>query len=115
MGNPGLALARVTVGAQHSGSGDPVGAISGRSIPFDRIACLMLLLASQGIVAPASAELAWPELCARLDAAGERQPDEVRRYRILLNDEPAGQEGSGSGARAHESAFWSIPASKLMS
>ena len=29
---------------------------------------------------------------ARLDAAGERQPDEVRRYRILLNDEPAGQE-----------------------
>jgi Family of unknown function (DUF6134) len=61
-------------------------------MPFDRIACLMLLLASQGIVAPASAELAWPELCARLEAAGERQPDEVRRYRLLLNDEPAGEE-----------------------
>jgi hypothetical protein len=59
---------------------------------FDRIACLMLLLASQGIVAPVDAELAWPDLCARLDGAGERQPDEVRRYRILLNDEPAGQE-----------------------
>jgi hypothetical protein len=61
-------------------------------MPFDRITCLMLLLASQGVVAPASAELAWPELCARLEAAGERQPDEVRRYRLLLNDEPAGQE-----------------------
>jgi hypothetical protein len=59
---------------------------------FERISLLILLLASQGVVAPAWAELAWPDLCARLEAAGERQPDEVRRYRMLLNDEPAGQE-----------------------
>jgi hypothetical protein len=60
-------------------------------MPFDRIASLILLLA-QGGVAPAYAELAWPELCQRLNVAGERQPDEVRRYRMLLNDRPAGQE-----------------------
>jgi hypothetical protein len=57
---------------------------------FDRIAFLLLL--AQGIVAPARAELAWPELCARLDSAGGRQPDEVRRYRMRLNDRPAGRE-----------------------
>jgi len=57
---------------------------------FDRIAFLLLL--AQGIVAPAQAELAWPDLCARLDGAGGRQPDEVRRYRMRLNDRPAGRE-----------------------
>ena len=57
---------------------------------LDRIAFLLLLV--QGIVAGAHAELAWPDLCERLDVAGERQPDEVRRYRMLLNDRPAGQE-----------------------
>jgi hypothetical protein len=31
-------------------------------------------------------------LCKRLDVASERQPDEVRRYRMLLNDQPAGRE-----------------------
>ena len=60
-------------------------------MPVDRIA-LLLLLASQGIMAPVWAELARPELCARLDGAGDRQPDEVRRYRMLLNDQPAGRE-----------------------
>jgi hypothetical protein len=60
-------------------------------MPFDRIAFILLLLA-QGVAAPAWAELAWPELCARLDGAGERAPDEVRRYRMRLNDAPAGQE-----------------------
>jgi hypothetical protein len=59
---------------------------------FDRIAPLMLLLASHGIVAPAHAELAWPDLCARLDGPGEREPDEIRRYRMRLNDQPAGLE-----------------------
>jgi hypothetical protein len=58
---------------------------------FVRIA-LLALLASQTIVASAVAELAWPELCARLEVALERQPDEVRRYRMLLNDRPAGEE-----------------------
>ncbi len=43
-------------------------------------------------MAPAHAEVAWPELCARLDRASERPPDEVRRYRMWLNDEPAGRE-----------------------
>jgi hypothetical protein len=57
---------------------------------LDRIAFLLLL--AQGIAAPAMAELAWPKFCARLDAAGEREPDEVRRYRMLLNDRPAGEE-----------------------
>jgi Family of unknown function (DUF6134) len=57
-----------------------------------RIVCLAVLLSSQVFVAPAYAELARPVLCERLDVAGERQPDEVRRYRMLLNDRPAGQE-----------------------
>jgi hypothetical protein len=60
-------------------------------MPFDRIA-FILLLACQGVVAPAHAGLAWPDLCARLDVAGERQPDEVRRFRMRLNDQPAGRE-----------------------
>ena len=59
---------------------------------FQRIAPLILLLASHGIAAPARAELAWPDLCARFDLAGERQPDEIRRYRMRLNDRPAGLE-----------------------
>ncbi|HEX5077706.1 MAG TPA: hypothetical protein VFV80_01065, partial [Geminicoccaceae bacterium] len=41
---------------------------------------------------PAHAELAWPALCERLEAPAARQPDEVRRYRMLLNDRPAGRE-----------------------
>jgi hypothetical protein len=64
--------------------------ISDRGMSLDRIAFLLLLV--QGIVAPAHAELAWPDLCERLDFAGERRPDEVRRYRMLLNDRLAGQE-----------------------
>jgi hypothetical protein len=52
----------------------------------------VLLLAAQGLAAPARAELEWPALCERLEVAGERQPDEVRRYRMRLNDQPAGQE-----------------------
>lgn len=55
-----------------------------------RIALLLLL--AQGVAAPAWAELAWPELCTRVNDAGERQPDEVRRYRMLLNGRPAGPE-----------------------
>ena len=57
---------------------------------LDRIAFFLLL--AQGVVAPAWADLAWPDLCARLEVANARQPDEVRRYRMRLNDEPAGQE-----------------------
>ena len=63
--------------------------VSGRGM-VERIAFLLLL--AQGIVAPAWAELAWPGLCARLDLAGEREPDEIRRYRMRLNDRPAGVE-----------------------
>ena len=61
-------------------------------MPIGRMVYVAALLVSQSIAAPADAELAWPGLCARLEAAGERQPDEVRRYRMLLNDRPAGQE-----------------------
>lgn len=53
-------------------------------------ALVLLMLLGQGTTA--YAELAWPELCARLEIAGEQQPDEVRRYRMLLNDRPAGEE-----------------------
>lgn len=60
-------------------------------MPFGRIAFISLL-AGLSLVAPVRAELAWPSLCERLGAAGERQPDEVRRYRMLLNDRPAGLE-----------------------
>jgi hypothetical protein len=42
-------------------------------------------------VAPVRAEVAWPDLCARREVAG-KPPDEVRRYRMLLNDRLAGQE-----------------------
>jgi hypothetical protein len=61
-------------------------------MPIGRIACLAALVACQSIVVPVQAELAWPGLCARLDGTIDRQPDEVRRYRMLLNDRPAGQE-----------------------
>jgi hypothetical protein len=61
-------------------------------MPIGRMVYVAALLVSQSIAAPADAELAWPGLCARLEAAGARQPDEVRRYRMLLNDRPAGQE-----------------------
>jgi hypothetical protein len=55
-----------------------------------RIAFLLLL--AQAVAAPAGAELARPDLCERRDVAGERPPDEVRRYRMLLNERLAGQE-----------------------
>jgi hypothetical protein len=68
----------------------PPAMISDRVMSLDRIAFLLLLV--QGIVAPAHADLAWPDLCERVDVAGKRRPDEVRRYRMLLNDRPAGRE-----------------------
>jgi hypothetical protein len=60
-------------------------------MPIGRVGSLILFLAlAPG--SPARAELAWPALCARLEVASERQPDEERRYRMLLNDRPAGWE-----------------------
>ncbi len=53
---------------------------------------LIAALLALGLVAPVHAELAWPDLCARREVAGGRPPDEVRRYRMLLNDLPAGEE-----------------------
>jgi hypothetical protein len=85
-----------------------------------RTAYLAALLACQSIVAPARAELAWPALCGRLEAASGRQPDEVRRYRMLLNDRPAGQEvfrfwGEGGDVRVlvntrFDGNIWLFPA-----
>jgi hypothetical protein len=65
-------------------------AIPGLGMAFERIAFL-LLLAAQGVTAPAHG-LERPALCERLESAGARQPDEVRRYRMRLNDQPAGHE-----------------------
>ncbi len=53
---------------------------------------LVAALLALGLVAPVHAELAWPDLCARREVAVGRPPDEVRRYRMLLNDLPAGEE-----------------------
>jgi hypothetical protein len=79
------------VRAQHPATfGDDRRALSGRAM-LDRIA-LLLLLTSPAIAAPAAANVAWPELCARLEDAAEREPDEIRRYRMLLNGRPAGEE-----------------------
>jgi hypothetical protein len=62
-------------------------------MPIEQFACLILILAlAQSIAAPARSEVAWPPLCARIDAAAEREPDEVRRYVMFLNDQPAGRE-----------------------
>ena len=44
-------------------------------MPIGRMVYVAALLISQSIAAPADAELAWPGLCARLEAAGKRQPD----------------------------------------
>jgi hypothetical protein len=49
-------------------------------------------LACLGIVAPAYAELAWPDWCVRPGRASGRSPDEIRQYRMRLNDRPAGRE-----------------------
>lgn len=60
---------------------------------IERVASLLLILAfAQGIAGAARSELAWPALCARMAAGVEREPDEVRRYRMFLNDQPAGRE-----------------------
>jgi hypothetical protein len=58
---------------------------------IQRAAYLILIVAlAQSIAGLARSELAWPELCARIDAVAE--PDEVRRYVMRLNDQPAGRE-----------------------
>jgi Family of unknown function (DUF6134) len=68
-------------------------AIRGKGMPIERVAYLILILAlTQGIAAPARSDLAWPPLCARIDAPADRAPDEVRRYAMRLNDQPAGRE-----------------------
>jgi len=60
-------------------------------MPVERVAYLILILAlAQSIAAPARSEVAWPPLCGRIDAAAA--PDEVRRYAMFLNDQPAGRE-----------------------
>ena len=63
-----------------------------RTTSIKRYLCIVALLGSVQAVAPPAAALAWPELCARPDLAVEGEPDEVRRYRMFLNDQPAGRE-----------------------
>jgi Family of unknown function (DUF6134) len=62
-------------------------------MPIPRFVGLILILTlAQSIAAAARSELAWPPLCARIDATPGRAPDEVRRYAMFLNDQPAGRE-----------------------
>ena len=46
----------------------------------------------QSVVATAQEEVAWPDLCARVDQATSRTADEVRRYQVRLNDQATGSE-----------------------